>query len=357
MEPLRLNSREKHGGSESPPLAATLKSALFDLPSETPAPSDPVRCTYCATDQVAPKSKTPRRKTIIDAFGDQHVLAVLRSYCKNPACPYQTFTHLPRGVLPHSPYPAQVRLLAVEVYVHLLSTYRRSARMLAVKASTVYHWVASVIPAAWCLAAYLGVVRTSGVIGLDDKWVQVCSPSAVRPHGRRPRAVWRYAYFAVDAYSYDLLAVELYPEHNDEAVRLFLLELKPKGIRPRVVVSDLDPAYGRMVPRVFPQAVHHECIFPAVQNALSQMTQVYGRYYLKIPETAPLHDAITQLFHPRRKRRCGNAMPTCWSGAPRLSHARLPLPASWTVWSVTFPNSSTRSSARTSRARTMRPSW
>jgi transposase-like protein len=181
--------------------------------------------------------------------------------------------------LPHSHYSLQVRLLAVEVYETLLSTYRRSARMFGVKAATVYHWVASLSPAVTCLAAYLGVVRTSGVIGIDDKWIQVCSPSAVRPHGRRSRAVWRYVYFAIDVYSYDLLALELYPEHSTESARLLLLELKAKGIRPRVIVTDLDPAYGRALPEVFPSAVHHECIFHALQNASAQMTQVYGRYY------------------------------------------------------------------------------
>ena len=240
---------------------------------------------------------------MIDEFGEKQVVSVLRRYCKNPECPYQTFTHFPSGILPHSPYAVQTRLIAVEVYVTLLSTYRRGARMLGVKASTVYHWVASVSPAALCLAAYLGAVRTSGVVGIDDKWIRVCSPSAVRPHGHRPRAVWRYAYFAVDMYSYDLLALELYPEHGDEAVRLFLLELKAKGIRPRVVVSDLDPAYGRMLPKVFPDAEHHECIFHALQNALHQMTRVYGRYYLeKIPETVPLHEAITQLFQAQTRK-------------------------------------------------------
>ncbi len=304
IEPLRLETAEQPVDSDAPPLAATLQSALFDPPPEPAATvAAPVRCTYCDSDQTAPKSKTPRLKTMIDEFGQKQVLPVLRSDCHNPACPYQTFTPLPPGVLPHSPYPVPVRLLAVEVYVQLLSTYRRSARMFTVRASTVYHWVASFSPAAQCLAAYLGVVRTSGVIGIDDKWIQVCSPSAVRPHGRRPRAVWRYVYLAVDAYSYDLLAIQVYPEHNDEAVRLLLLELKAKGIRPRVVVTDLDPAYGRMLPLVFPQAVHHECIFHAVQNALHQMTKVYGRYYLeKLPETAPLHDALTQLFHAQTQQ-------------------------------------------------------
>lgn len=303
IEPLRLKRADEPAAAVAPPLAASLQSALFTPPPETPLSSEPVRCTYCDSDQVGPKSKTPRPKTLLDAFGDQHIVETLRFYCHNRACPSHTFTHLPAGVLPHSPYAVQARLLAVEVYVQLLSTYRRSARMFAVKASTVYHWVASVSPAALCLAAYLGVVRTSGVIGIDDKWIQVCSPSAVRPHGRRPRAVWRYVYVAVDAYSYDLLAIQVYPEHSDQSVRLFLLELKAQGVRPRVVVSDLDPAYGRILPAVFPGVVHHECIFHAVQNALSQMTQVYGRYYLeKIPEVAPLHEAITGLFQAQTQK-------------------------------------------------------
>lgn len=36
------------------------------------------------------------------------------------------------------------------------------------KASTFYGWIAWVCPAALMLAAYLGVVRTNGVIGFDD---------------------------------------------------------------------------------------------------------------------------------------------------------------------------------------------
>ena len=306
---MRLHTSEKPADSEPtpPPLAAALKSVLFD-----PTPASPtstlespagIRCTYCGSDQVAPKSKIPRRKTIVDEDGEKQSIEVLRYYCHNPECQYHTFTHFPPGVVPHSRYLVHVRLLAVEVYETLLTTYRRSARLFGVKAVTVYHWVASLSPAATCLAAYLGVVRTSGVVGIDDKWILVCSPSAVRPHGRRSRAVWRYAYFAIDVYSYDLLALELYPQHNDEAVRLILLELKAKGIRPRVVVSDLDPAYGRILPQVFPNAVHHECIFHALQNASMQMTRVYGRYYLeKVPETVPLHDAITNLFNAQTQK-------------------------------------------------------
>jgi hypothetical protein len=302
VEPLRLKTPRKHVDAASPPLAAALQGVLFQ--PQDHIPGQPVCCTYCGSDCTAPKSKKPRLKTVIDPIsGQKRQIEVLRHYCHNPDCPYKTFTHFPPGVLPHSPHPLQARLIALEVYEVLLSTYRRSARMCAVSTATFYRWVAAFSPAALALAAYLGVVRTSGVVGLDDKWVKVCSPAKVPPHGKRPRAVWRYAYFAVDVYSYDILALKLYPQHNDKAVHLLLLELKAKGVYPRVVVTDLDPAYGRMLPKVFPRTVHHECIFHALQNAFSQLTEVYGRNYAeKIPQVATLHEAIVNLFHAKTKK-------------------------------------------------------
>jgi hypothetical protein len=310
LEPLRLKTPHKHVDVASPPLAAALRGVLFQPQDHNP--DQPVRCTYCSSDHTAPKSKKPRPKTIVDPIsGQEHQIEVLRHYCHNPDCPYQTFTHFPPGVLPHSPHPLHERLIALEVYEVLLSTYRRSARMFAVSSATFYRWVAAFSPAALALAAYLGAVRTSGVVGIDDKWVKVCSPSKVHPHGKHPRAVWRgvypersrRAYFAVDVYSYDILALELYPQHNDHAVHLLLLELKAKGVYPRVVVTDLDPAYGRVLPKVFPRAVHHECIFHALQNAFSQLTEVYGRNYTeKIPQAAALHEALVTLFHAKTKK-------------------------------------------------------
>ena len=85
------------------------------------------------------QSKQPRHKTVLDEFGEPHLVDVIRYYCQNPDCAYHTFTHFPPGVLPHSQYPVHVRLLAVEVYETLLSTYRRSARMFDVTAATLYH--------------------------------------------------------------------------------------------------------------------------------------------------------------------------------------------------------------------------
>jgi transposase-like protein len=302
VEPLRLKTPRRHADAAAPPLAAALQSVLFQ--PQDHIPDGPVCCTYCGSDHTAPKSKKPRIKTVIDPLsGQKQHIQVLRHYCHNPDCSHKTFTHFPPGVLPHSPHPLHERLIALEVYEVLLSTYRRSARMFAVSTATCYRWVAAFSPAALALAAYLGVIRTSGVVGIDDKWILVCSPAELRPHGKRLRAVWRYAYFAVDVYSYDLLALALYPQHNDQAVHLLLLELKAKGVYPRIVVTDLDPAYGRMLPIVFPKAVHHECIFHAIQNALTQLTRVYGRYYAEHNlQAAALHDAVVHLFRAKTQK-------------------------------------------------------
>jgi hypothetical protein len=175
IEPLRLKSPEKQDAFELTPrpLVGTLKSYLFDPLSVTPScPSEgtgPVYCTYCGSDQVVPKSKKPLRKTIVDTSGEKQIIEVLCYYCHNPECKRKTFAQFPPGVLPHARYALQMRLVAVEVYETLLTTYRRSARLFGVKAVTVYHWVASLRSAATCLAAYLGVMRTNGVIGIDGK--------------------------------------------------------------------------------------------------------------------------------------------------------------------------------------------
>lgn len=302
VEALRLPTPPQQTAAASPPLVAALRQTLFALPKE--ADGEAIRCTYCGSELTSSKSKKPRLKTVTDPLtGQKHQIKVLRRYCHNPECTRKTFTHFPQGILPHSSHPLQSRLVAVEVYEVLLSTYRRSARLLGVSAATAYRWIISLSPAATALTAYLGVVRSSGVVGIDDKWILVCSPAEVRPHGKRLRAVWRYAYFAVDVYSYDILALELYPQHNDQAVHLLLLELKAKGVSPRIVVTDLDPAYGRMLPKVFPQAIHHECIFHAIQNALMQLTRAYGRHYTETnPQAATLHNAVVQLFRAKTQK-------------------------------------------------------
>ena len=56
----------------------------------------------------------------------------------------------------------------------------------------------------------------------------------------------------------------------------FLLALRAKGYHPQVIVTDLRQDYGPVIAQVFPQAVHHECIFHAAQQAEKHVKSAYG---------------------------------------------------------------------------------
>jgi transposase-like protein len=135
------------------------------------------------------------------------------------------------------------------------------------------------------VVALFGVVRSSGVVGVDEKYVLV-------PHNDKPDSDmkrWMYVYVAVDCYTYDLLHIELYPYNSKESAHAFLLALRAKGYHPHVIVTDLRVDYGSLIAEVFPKAVHHECIFHALQQAHRHFRDVYGTNY---PQTCPQADAL-----------------------------------------------------------------
>ena len=88
----------------------------------------PVRCPACGSDQVGRKSAQPRLKKYYDAAGQLQQVAVYRYYCRNPQCAQGSFTNLPPGLLPYSPYRTEVHLLALQMYAWGQSTYRRTGR-------------------------------------------------------------------------------------------------------------------------------------------------------------------------------------------------------------------------------------
>jgi hypothetical protein len=58
-----------------------------------------VRCPHCGSEHVAVKSKKPRLKAYLDEHGQRQTVPVYRYYCKNPDCPFKTFTNFPPGWL------------------------------------------------------------------------------------------------------------------------------------------------------------------------------------------------------------------------------------------------------------------
>ena len=132
---------------------------------------------WCAVRTVAAstwrvKSKTPRLKAYRDEHGQRQTLEVYRYYCKNPDCPYQTFTNLPPGLIAYSVWTLDARLKALELYTGLRTNYRSAANALGVAPSTLYHWLDQFGAEPLQVAALFGLVRSSGVVGIDEKYVQ-----------------------------------------------------------------------------------------------------------------------------------------------------------------------------------------
>ncbi len=264
-----------------------------------PIADDTVCCLYCGTTDVSRKSKKPRVKKYVDKQGNAQTVEVYRYYCHNPACKYKTFTNLPANLIPYSKWTLDHHLAALQLYEWSRSVYRCTGQCLGVSKMTAYRWVSGFGYQLLPVAALFGVVRSSGVIGIDEKYVLV--PRNDKPDAKMKR--WMYVYFAVDCYTYDLLHIEIYPYNNKHSATAFLLALRAKGYHPRVIVTDLRVDYGPLIALVFSKATHHECIFHALQDAHKHIKETFGTDYAQThPKVESLRKEIDHIFHARTKR-------------------------------------------------------
>ena len=252
-----------------------------------------VRCPTCGLTLVGRKSATPRLKKYYDETHQVRELAVYRYYCRNPQCARGSFTNLPPGLTPYSRHRTEVRLLALQMYAWGYSTYRRTGAALGVASLTAWRWVSAWGEALLPVAALFGVVKSSGVVGVDEKYVLV--PKNTKPAGEMRR--WMYVYLAVDVWTYDLLHIAVYAYNTEDSAQAFLLALRAKGYQPQVIVTDLRQDYGPVIAQVFPQAVHHLCLFHALQDAQKHIKAVYGPDYAdQHPEAEQLKQQIYTIF-------------------------------------------------------------
>jgi transposase-like protein len=264
-----------------------------------PVSDQTVHCLYCGTTDVSRKSRTPRLKRYIDAQGNEQTVEVYRYYCHNPLCEHKTFTNLPPNLLPYSKWTVDRHLAALQMYEWSRGVYRRTSQCLGISKMTVYRWVSGFGYQLLPVAALFGVVRSSGAVGIDEKYVLV--PKNDKPDSDMKR--WMYVYLAVDCYTYDLLHIELYPYNTKDSAKAFLLALRAKGYHPRVVVTDLRVDYGPLIAQVFSKATHHECIFHALQEAHTHIKETYGTHFAKThPEVELLRQQIDHIFDARTKR-------------------------------------------------------
>jgi transposase-like protein len=258
-----------------------------------------VRCPHCGSDHVAVKSKTPRHKVYLDEQGQRQTIEVYRYYCKNPNCPYQTFTHLPAGLIAYSIWTLDARLKALELYTGLRTNYRAASAALGVAPSTLYHWLDQFGAEPLQVAALFGLVRSSGVVGIDEKYVKV--PKNNKPAGKQRK--WMYVYVAVDVHTLDLLHINLFPHLGNDSARTFLLELRAKGYHPRVIVTDMNQDYAEPLAAVFPNAVHHECVFHALQYWHRCFKIAFGRDYAHLhPDIFKLRQQMDHIFQAQTRR-------------------------------------------------------
>jgi hypothetical protein len=173
--------------SKTLPLAYRLQQALFGQWDEID--DDSVRCPHCGSSQVARKENTPRSKKYRDPETKEwRQVEGYRYYCLNPSCSWGTFTDYPQQVRLYAEWTVDTVLWGVMVYMHLRTTYRRAADVVGVSSVTLWRWTMAVGEHTLPLAQIFGLVRSSGVIGVDEKWVLV--PKNDKPEGKRKR--WMY---------------------------------------------------------------------------------------------------------------------------------------------------------------------
>jgi len=261
--------------------------------------ADTIRCPACGSTHIVRKSRQGRQKQYYDAQGQLQEVTVYRYYCRNPACTQGSFTHFPAGLVPYSRHRLEVHLLAWQAYAWSYSTYRRVGQALQVSEMTVYRWVSAWGAELLPVAALFGVLRCSGVVGVDEKYVLV--PKNDKPAAKMKR--WMYVYLAVDVYTYDLLHIALYPSNTQDSAHAFLLALRSRGYHPRVVVTDLRRDYGPVIAQVFPQAQHHHCLFHAEQEIGRYLQHTWGRDYARRqPEAEQVRAAVVDIFRAQTKR-------------------------------------------------------
>jgi transposase-like protein len=282
------------------PLRPWLRQAeqvLFHPWDETMAGD--VCCTSCGSTDVGRKSRIPRFKRVVDAAGEVQTVAVYRYYCHNPACAKKSFTAFPPGVLPYTAERLETHVRVLQMYAWGRSVYRRTGTAMGIATMTAYRWVSAFGAELLPVAALFGMVRSSGVVGVDEKYVLVPKNSKAAGDNRR----WMYVYLAVDCYTYDLLHIAIYEHNTKESAQAFLLALRAKGYQPRVVVTDLRQDYGPALATVFPAAQHHECLFHAGKALHRQLWDIYGRgRYRHDQQVIALREALDGMLAAETKR-------------------------------------------------------
>lgn len=164
-------------------------------------------------------------------------------------------------------------MLNLRLYVSLRGSYRRVANLMGIATSTSYEWVKLFGQISCNLLAFIGVIRFSGTLCIDDKWIKIAQIKQ-ESQGKRK---FGYAFFAIDPVTLDLLHVEVFDKNGADAFKLFLLSLRAQGIRPYRIITDLAGGYSDVIAEVFGEKVlHHHCLFHFKQSIYKHLDKAFG---------------------------------------------------------------------------------
>lgn len=152
-----------------------------------------------------------------------------------------------------------VVLLAFVLYSSGVS-YATIGGWMGVDASTICRWLVPVSTWGWMWLQQQRV-NFSGQVAVDEKEITIDG------------VVW-YLFVVGDCVTRFPLHINIYPSNNGKYCVLFLLELKLKGYRPYVIVTDGWDAYIEAIKTAFPHAKHLLCRFHLIRSVLRRMRQI-----------------------------------------------------------------------------------
>lgn len=187
------------------------------------------------------------------------------------------------------------------LYCSFRLSIRQVADIVGRSKSTVYRRLVAVAAALEEVDPFPAALHFSGCLGLDEKWVAI--PKSFSKQQQHDGKKWRFVFFAVDALTGDLLHVAVFDQVTGETVRVFLRQVRARGIRPKAVVTDMLSSYHEAIGEVFGNHVlHHYCLFHHLQAVHRWMTSNVGNDWRRHADLVRLVSAIDTIYRCKDRR-------------------------------------------------------
>ena len=250
-----------------------------------------VCCPSCGSYDTTLRSENPEPQLIVNPnTNNGEIINKYRFVCNNQSCSRQTFmsTLEETDVLQENKFAKYCTMLRLAFSLN--GSYNAIARLLGISKSNVYDSLTFLSIAGQELQKILGIVRFSGTVCIDEKYVKI---GEFRKTKKRP---FGYAFVAVDPSTSDLLHIEVFPSRGSEAVEAFLIALKIKGIYPQTIMTDRMNAYDKAIKNIFgSQVTICKCLFHFKQNIYQHKDNQFGKNKKDVPKIAD--ELQKEIFH------------------------------------------------------------